>query len=143
MLQRVLVATDGSKESLAAAKMANLYAVNGLAKEIHVLNVAPNFLNVHFEMALNRVEDLNALTKEYGEKILDETVKELTHPVTLVRKVVLGDAANVLSAYAKEHQCDLIIMGSRGNSQLKGLLLGSVSIKVLQYAECPVLIVKA
>lgn len=143
MLERILVATDGSEESLAAAKMADKYIEKGLVKEVHLLNVAPNFASANFEMAFSSVEDLNALTRNYGEKILDETAKEIENRATIVKKVILGDAPTVICEYAKQHDCGMIIMGSRGNSQLKGLLLGSVSTKVLHYAECPVLIVKA
>ena len=142
MLEKLLVATDGSEESLAAAKTADQYAAYGLADEIHVLNAAPNFSDANFEMAFSSVENLNALTHNYGAKIVEETAKVITHPKKLVKKVILGDAPMVICEYAKEHHCDMIIMGSRGNGQLKGLLMGSVSTKVLHYAECPVLIVK-
>ena len=143
MLEKIIVATDGSKESLAAAGMADRYVAAGLVKELHVLNIAPNFSTNNFEMAFSSTEDLTRLTQNYGQKILKETIRPIVHPVKIVNKVILGDAAQVICEYAKENNCDMIIMGSRGNSQLKGLLLGSVSTKVLHYAECPVLIVKA
>lgn len=52
-----------------------------------------------------------------------------------------GDAAEVILETAKSTDADHIVMGSRGLSELKGLLVGSVSQKVVAHAEIPVTIV--
>jgi nucleotide-binding universal stress UspA family protein len=57
-------------------------------------------------------------------------------------RVEFGDAAPSIIAVAKEIGADLIVLGSRGLSDLKGLLLGSVSHKVANLAEVPVITVK-
>ena len=44
--------------------------------------------------------------------------------------------------YAEENNIDLIIIGTRGRSGFKKLLLGSVASHVVTYAHCPVLVVK-
>jgi nucleotide-binding universal stress UspA family protein len=51
------------------------------------------------------------------------------------------DAEAILEE-ADAHHCDLIVMGTRGLGRLTGLLLGSVSQKVVQHAKCPVLLVR-
>ena len=48
----------------------------------------------------------------------------------------LGDAARVILDCAKERNADLIVMGTRGMSDLRGLLVGSVSHKVSHLADC-------
>ena len=53
-----------------------------------------------------------------------------------------GDYANSIIAVAEEQNADMIVMGRRGLSNLKGLLFGSVSQKVSQRANCSVLTVK-
>jgi nucleotide-binding universal stress UspA family protein len=53
-----------------------------------------------------------------------------------------GDAATEIIRYVKDHQIDLIVAGSRGLSQMRSWLLGSVSRKLVHYAGCSVLIVK-
>jgi nucleotide-binding universal stress UspA family protein len=55
--------------------------------------------------------------------------------------VLVGDAAERLLAIAKAGHADLIVMGSRGHGRLTGLLLGSVTQKVVGLAPCPVLVV--
>lgn len=52
-----------------------------------------------------------------------------------------GVAGAILAA-ATDFQPGLIIIGSRGLTELKGLLLGSVSHKLIQLADCPVLVVR-
>lgn len=53
-----------------------------------------------------------------------------------------GHPAPAITTYAQDHGVSLIVMGSRGLSDLKGLLLGSISSKVLQLTDCACLIVK-
>lgn len=57
-------------------------------------------------------------------------------------KVELGDPAEETIAYARDREADLIVSGSRGFGKLKSLLLGSVSNKIAQLAECSYLTVK-
>jgi nucleotide-binding universal stress UspA family protein len=60
-----------------------------------------------------------------------------------IREVVLhGDPAESIITYAEEHSDALIVMGNRGLSRMRGLLLGSVSDKVVRHAPCPVTIVR-
>jgi nucleotide-binding universal stress UspA family protein len=53
-----------------------------------------------------------------------------------------GDYANAILDVAEKKQADIIIMGSRGLSPLRGFVTGSVSHKVAQRANCSVLTVK-
>ncbi len=55
--------------------------------------------------------------------------------------IEIGDPAERIVAFAKQHNADLIVVGRRGFSQLKSLLLGSTSHKVTLLAECSCLTV--
>ena len=56
----------------------------------------------------------------------------------LQRIVTEGDPAWNIKHWAKEHDGDLIVMGTRGYGALRRLLLGSVAMKVLHDVSCPV-----
>jgi nucleotide-binding universal stress UspA family protein len=56
--------------------------------------------------------------------------------------IIEGPPGEKICEVARIERCEMIIMGSRGRSDLKGLLLGSVAHRVLQQAPCPVLVVR-
>jgi len=57
-------------------------------------------------------------------------------------KIAEGDAASKIVQHATDKHVDLIVMGSRGLGEIKGMLVGSVSHKVSQLTQCPCLTVK-
>ena len=143
MFKKILVATDGSNASLEAARLADRYAEKGMVDEIHLLNVGADFADGVVEVTAPSYKELDTFQKEQGGIFLDEAAKVITSPVKLVKKVILGnDPASVICDYIDNNACDMVIMGSHGSGQIKGLLLGSVSTKVLHYAKVPVAIVK-
>ena len=62
--------------------------------------------------------------------------------ITFESKIVDGDPAKTVVELAREKNADLIVVGSRGLGRVKGLLLGSVSQKIVQAASCACLVVK-
>jgi len=86
---------------------------------------------------------MDVLIRRTGEPILRKTVAALGLPESqVVTEVQVGEPAEEIVDYARLEQVDLIVMGSRGLSPIKELLLGSVSDKVLRTAPCPVLIAR-
>jgi len=55
--------------------------------------------------------------------------------------VVRGDAAQVVTELASSLEADLIVMGTRGHSKIRQMLLGSTAERVVEHAPCPVLTV--
>ena len=60
----------------------------------------------------------------------------------VVRDTLLGHAASEIVTEAKERGADVIVMGSRGRSDLAGLVLGSTAHKVIHLADRPVMVVR-
>lgn len=81
--------------------------------------------------------------EDQGHALLQKSLDVLTGMGIQARTILKrGDAATEILDYAQEEQVDLIIVGSRGLSQIRNLLLGSVSSKIIHYAHCSVLVVK-
>ncbi|MDH3671913.1 MAG: universal stress protein [Gammaproteobacteria bacterium] len=79
-----------------------------------------------------------------GDHML-ETAKQVArdHGVKDIRKVIEdGDPAQRILACADRENADLVVVGSRGLSDLKGMLMGSVSHKLIQLAKCTCIAVK-
>lgn len=86
-------------------------------------------------------EILNEIKKASLEKL--QQAKSELKSVGINSETVLlkGDPAHEILKYAKDTEQQLIIIGSRGLSGIKEMMLGSVSHKVSQLSKCPVLIV--
>jgi nucleotide-binding universal stress UspA family protein len=85
-----------------------------------------------------------ALVEAIGKQIMGRAEKIAAKAgVKKVTPVVLeGDPAEVILNLAAQHKTDMIILGSRGLSDFKGLLLGSVSHKISAQADCTCITVK-
>lgn len=96
------------------------------------------------EEEISRYQAEQAETEKHeGQGLLDRAIDMLAEGgLQATGKLVRGDAATEILNHAKERSVDLIIAGSRGLSRMQGLLLGSVSRKLVHYAHCSVTIVK-
>jgi nucleotide-binding universal stress UspA family protein len=74
---------------------------------------------------------------EVKERTVNKTIKVQTEILVAVNSVV-----KEIVEYAEKQDVDLIVIGTRGMSGLKRILLGSTSSGVVTYAHCPVLVVK-
>jgi nucleotide-binding universal stress UspA family protein len=93
-----------------------------------------------YELVQKMEDALRKGGKEIVEKAESEIrVKGVKH---FHSAVLLGDPATEIIRYAKENGVDMIVMGSRGEGTLEGLLFGSVSQKVCDLASCTCVTVK-
>lgn len=136
--QRILLATDGSRYSKAAAERAIDFAgeYGGELKIVSVVDVPAEF----YGEAPDAVEDLINKAKGYVEDVKRQAEAAGIRTETFVRE---GKAYKAILDLAKEQSANVIIMGSHGRTGLKRLLMGSVTEKVIGYASCPVLVVKS
>ena len=144
MFSRILVALDGSEYSVKALEFAidlakkyqsQLILVHVVLRQIYAIN--PPEAGILAGTAI--VRELEA----EGKAILakgEETVK--TQGLPVIVRLRQGVPAEELLRAAAEEKADLIVLGSRGLSQVKAFLLGSVSDKVSHHAKCPTLIVR-
>lgn len=80
--------------------------------------------------------------KEKGYQVLLKLMPSIPKDIHVQAVVQIGDPAKNIVQYSEEHPTDLIIIGNRGLSGLKKILLGSVSNYVLLRSQVPILIMK-
>lgn len=137
MFNRILLATDGSP----VVERVLTYAV-------HLARVEPATVIVLHVYALpEQYADLpgyDRLAKQYravAQAVIDDAMRALqVDGVQVQGELRTGDAAEAIIAAAAAHDVDLILMGTRGSSNIAAML-GSVSNKVLRAVNCPTLIV--
>ena len=144
-MMRILVATDGSPHAIGAAKFSARLVRELREAEVVLVNVGhiPAVALGGLGEGYINLSALEEGMKQAGEAILDETAKAFAGIDARVSRVYrMGDPAGEIVKAARECNADLIIMGSRGFGQIGGLILGSVSERVLHAAHGPVLIVR-
>jgi nucleotide-binding universal stress UspA family protein len=83
------------------------------------------------------------LIKKRAQQLIDPYIQRLQKEgVSTEQRLMEEPAGAAITDIATIEKCDLIIMGSRGLTNLTGLLVGSVTNRVLQTAPCSVLVVK-
>ena len=138
MYERVLVAVDHSEVAQRALDAARELAL--LSKgEVWVLHLREREV-------IAQMGDVPSESAADAGSPVSAAVEELTKAgVTAhgeVRNTTYGHAAREILADAKEHDVGVIVMGTRGRSELAGLVVGSTAHKVIHLADRPVLVVR-
>jgi nucleotide-binding universal stress UspA family protein len=138
----VIVATDGSRQSLAAAKHLKSFADPTKVTEISVVAVVRPLASVAFaddlsegridgsfrDAASSAVDTIAAVFDGWGPKV---------H-----KRVRSGSAANEIIKAARQYDAGLVVVASGGRGLTDGVLVGSTAQRVQHYAPCPVLVVR-
>jgi len=140
---KILVATDGSKNALRAVK----YAVK-LAGELKG-ETTITLVSVHDDVAFRHAERFvgKAAVTDYLRELSDKDLAEARKALDKagVRHDMIIRTGNIgveIANAASDGKFDLLVMGSKGRSALKDLLMGSVAQRVMELAKTPVLMVK-
>jgi nucleotide-binding universal stress UspA family protein len=137
MFEKILYADDRSEPAKRA-----LPAVIDIAKksgaEVLVMHVREMDLVKGMPIEHEAADDAMDLVEGAVRDIKDSGVSARGE----VYRAPYGYAATAIVNEAAATDADLIVMGSRGLGELKGLLVGSTAHKVLHLAKCPVLIVR-
>ena len=140
MFKKILLAIDGSDDAAEATRYAQELALRDDAQVfvVHVIASAPIYMGDPWQ------QEVISHNVAEGEKVTEPVAKQLREAgVDVVVEMLEGSPADGILRVADVRKPDLIVMGSRGHSDLTSLLLGSVSHRVLAHARAPVLITKA
>jgi nucleotide-binding universal stress UspA family protein len=139
MFDKILVAVDHSEISDRALDAARDLALLSEG-EVWVLHMREREVAVKTGVALSdeSMDEASAAVAAAVDKLTAAGVKAHGDAGT----TLFGYAARNIVDDAKEHDVDVIVMGSRGRGDLAGLILGSTAHKVIHLADRPVLIVR-
>ena len=149
-LRKILIPIDGSENAFRAASFAI-----GLAEkygsellQVHVSNLNQNLQLLGMygapypDTIAERIEAAKLEAQPWFERIRKEAndagVQIKSQEVVEGPLSIVGEIIN----YAEKNNAHLIVIGSRGRTGFKRLLLGSVASGVVTYAPCPVLVIK-
>ena len=155
MFKKILVPLDGSEHSMKALDVAVQIAkkFDGKITLLHVYSISAFPLIMPEPTTLTppgiplvtqrEVSKITEATRKTGEDILANGEEKVKAEGVLVEKVLLeGHVVNEIVRTAREGNYDLIVIGARGISKMRELLLGSVTDGVIHHVSCPVLVVK-
>lgn len=80
--------------------------------------------------------------ERFGHHLLERAEEKVKDIEDVQKRIVDGDPAKAILDCAQEEGADLLVIGSHGVGDLKSLLLGSVSHKLIEDTKCPCLVVK-
>ncbi len=134
----ILIATDGSQYSEPAIEHAINFASSygGSLTAVSVVDLTDEF----YAQAPEAVDKMIEKSKTVLEKVKEKAEALHIKAETVVKE---GESYQKIVEVAEEKRADVIFMGSHGRTDLKKLLMGSVTEKVIGYAPCPVMVVKS
>ncbi|MEO9319855.1 MAG: universal stress protein [Nitrososphaera sp.] len=145
----IIVPLDGSEQSMRAAKSAVMVAAKYGASvtAVYVVNIDQYLQSFGLyrlsypDVVKKKIEEAEAEAKGWFaeiQNIADRAGVSFSHHVIDTPHSVVA----AIIEYAENEKASLIVIGTRGRSGFKKLLLGSVASGVVTYATCPVLVVR-
>ena len=143
-IRNILVPIDGSECSLDAAKYATRIAKNENAQLfcIHIMTKVPYGYTDSPPATDEYFKDIEEKVQSWFDKVRDMAK---TEGITKLKTENFADVKSVIRSiidYANSRDIDLIVIGTRGRTGLKRLLMGSVANGVIHNAHCSVLLVR-
>jgi nucleotide-binding universal stress UspA family protein len=148
-MNKILVPIDFSENSINAFQYA-IEIAKELESSITVFNTYPIDIPMGMEYSSGiYMQTLNAeimherklrlqeITEKYGQETYNSTNEKLE----IEHEVREGVAADNIAAFAKDHEMDVIIMGTKGASGLEEVLLGSITVSVVDKVDIPVFVI--
>lgn len=136
-IQRILIAVDGSEDSVAAVRFGAELAA-ALPADVVVVHA----LGLLERLEVEEPTPAPELQARFRERCRDVWCRPLLDAQVPFRVEVRdGAPVPVILAVADEEEADLVVLGCRGLGGFPELLLGSTSTQVAQHARCPVTIV--
>lgn len=140
-MQTILLPVDGSENSSRAVHRAiELVKQFGDAKLL-LITAYPPIVSGNVKRFFS-ADEIQSFYQDEGRAALAPAKAILDAAGVEYEEILVGPVAQSIADYAKKKQVDTIIMGTRGLGAVTGMVLGSVTTKVLSMVDMPVLLVK-
>lgn len=141
---KVLIAIDGSIESMAAADKAIRIAKNDNAELVVFNAIQLPVVGYYTPGVLDSVLDKGTTEADNWFKDIEKRVQQQTDGAKVKKEIVrsFGSPSSEIVGYAEKENVDLIVMGTRGRGKMKKMLLGSTASGVVMNASCTVMVVR-
>ncbi|HEY9492790.1 MAG TPA: universal stress protein [Nitrososphaeraceae archaeon] len=142
---KILVAADGSEASNHAVDY-GIEIARKYNSDLTALHVILSDVTLFGSVPPAHMNEIKNETQKYLDKIREKYYKsnDNNNKQIQLRTELITSASAVggILGFAEKENIDLIVIGTRGRSGFKKLLLGSVASGVVTYAHCPVLVIK-
>ncbi|HEX2406570.1 MAG TPA: universal stress protein [Nitrososphaeraceae archaeon] len=145
--KNILVPVDGSEFSIRALEYA-VYIVKRFNSKLIALHIVPSSIRYDFFMSkkdhemnspFNQVLQFAYMeAQKWFEEVREKIDVEFKTDVVIAEESIVKE----IIEYSELENIDLIVIGTRGRTGVKKLLLGSTASGVITYAHCPVLVVR-
>ena len=143
VFRHILVPTDGSKPSIAAGRLAVQLATSQGAQITFMYVVDTAVVDELTGTSGKLVQQVRQELERTGQRYLDYLSRLASGADLDARQVIRrGTPYGEIESLAREQDVDLIVIGQVGQRGLRRILIGSVTERVIEYAPCPVLVVK-
>jgi nucleotide-binding universal stress UspA family protein len=144
--KKIVVAFDGSKDSAKAVQVAcSISAKYGsMVAVVHVYHSPSTVYATGPGMPIPDFTNLEAAAEESGRSILSRglDIAKRAGVKAIGELMESTSAVEAILTYSSQEKADLIVVGTRGMTGFKKLLVGSVSSGIVTHAGCPVLVVR-
>jgi nucleotide-binding universal stress UspA family protein len=146
---KIMVGIDGSEESMKAVEfaicMAKIYRAEIIAVHVLTSDIGYIYSSPGVESPPLTIKEIMLLAEDEATKWFDEAKENANNKeIQLKTEFIVAKKSllNTILEYVEEHNINLIVVGTRGRSGIKKMLLGSVASGLVTYASCPVLVIK-
>lgn len=143
-MNNITVAVDFSQISLEALKWAK-YLAQKAGSQLHIIHVLPD-TSISFSQSISEelLESLLESKRKSEERRLKNLVSSVkkNNSVKALGTLLQGTPHIEIVKYARQANSDLIVMGTRGLSDIESLLIGSVASRVIRISEIPVMVLR-
>ncbi len=141
-IKEILVPVDGSENCIRAARFA-MEMAQAMGIGVRLFYVFPAASVEIIGMAGMSRADIDQAAQASAQRAFDQTREGIGSDLidNLEEETSIGDPAEEIIRYTEDDHAVLVVIGRRGLSRMKSLMLGSVSDKVLRHARSPVAVI--